>query len=189
MDLKVLQYTAKLHMTQNTFPKLGMDLILKLSRYGHVLVTACPDPEDSKDTPYDWVIYLGGTNDLACRITPESIFKISTKSILALPLTHGAKVLIMTIPECESQLLDQDRKELNEMIKEWGRDTEGVWEFDLWKEMKYPRNLREETDVVERNKIWDDNLHFTPKGYEMIGEMLGKRLVKILQDGEEGEKK
>jgi len=39
----------------------------------------------------------------------------------------------------------------------------------------------------EKNEIWDDGLHFTPKGYERFGELAGERLVEII-GGEEGKK-
>jgi lysophospholipase L1-like esterase len=37
----------------------------------------------------------------------------------------------------------------------------------------------------ERKVVWDDGLHFTAEGYRRIGEMVGKMLAGILNDGEE----
>ena len=34
---------------------------------------------------------------------------------------------------------------------------------------------------VERSEIWDDGLHFTPKGYERMGEFVAARLFEILE--------
>jgi lysophospholipase L1-like esterase len=34
----------------------------------------------------------------------------------------------------------------------------------------------------ERREIWDDGLHFTPKGYEKIGNLVAERLIEILRD-------
>lgn len=124
---------------------------------------------------YDWVIFLGGTNDLAYRHTPNQIFD-TIRSILSPPLKHNAKVLIMTVPEIQSHIIDDERAELNSLIKEWGRQTEDVWGLDLHARMPYHKITEE-----ERRERWDDNLHFTPKGYEMIGEMVGERLVEILK--------
>jgi lysophospholipase L1-like esterase len=36
---------------------------------------------------------------------------------------------------------------------------------------------------AENVELWDDGLHFTPKGYEKIGNILAKALVEILRDG------
>ncbi|KUJ23922.1 SGNH hydrolase [Mollisia scopiformis] len=139
-------------------------------------------PPSTTTSPYDWVVFLGGTNDMAYRHTPTQIFD-SIKTILDIPLSRGAKVLIMTVPEIESHILDDERGELNDLINNWAREKDAVWGFDLWQQMKY-HGITEE----ERRERWDDSLHFTPKGYEMIGEMVGARLVKILEGGE-GDKK
>lgn len=32
----------------------------------------------------------------------------------------------------------------------------------------------------ERHEIWDDGLHFTPAGYEKIGNMVADALLKIM---------
>jgi hypothetical protein len=38
-------------------------------------------------------------------------------------------------------------------------------------------------DVPEeqRNEIWDDPVHFTAKGYDLIGRLLSERLTEIIQ--------
>jgi len=33
---------------------------------------------------------------------------------------------------------------------------------------------------AEREEIWDDGLHFTPKGYERMGVMIAERLIDII---------
>jgi hypothetical protein len=33
----------------------------------------------------------------------------------------------------------------------------------------------------QRNEIWDDPVHFKPKGYDLIGRLLAKRLVEIIE--------
>ncbi len=135
-----------------------------------------PDPSNTDTSPYDWVIFLGGTNDMAYRSTPTQILD-SIKSILELPLSYDAKVLIMTIPEIQSHMLDKERAELNALIKDWEREMENVWSLDLHARMPYHAITEE-----EREERWDDSLHFTPKGYEMIGHIVGERLAKILKD-------
>ncbi|CZR50408.1 related to esterase [Phialocephala subalpina] len=135
-----------------------------------------PPGSSQTATPYDWVIFLGGTNDMAYRHTPAQIFG-TIKSILTPALKQDAKVLIMTVPEIQSHIIDDERAELNTLIKGWARETQSVWGLDLHARMPY-HDITEE----ERKQRWDDNLHFTPEGYEMIGEIVGERLVKILKD-------
>jgi hypothetical protein len=56
--------------------------------------------------------------------------------ITAIPLSHGSKVLMMTIPECEakSEKLDRKRSELNRLIEEDLRDDVYVrfFPFFVW---------------------------------------------------------
>lgn len=35
--------------------------------------------------------------------------------------------------------------------------------------------------VERRKEIWDDEVHFTEKGYDLIGELLAERLVELIQ--------
>lgn len=51
--------------------------------------------------------------------------------------------------------------------------------FDLHKAMPY-----HSLDAKERREIWDDGLHFTPKGYERIGQLVAARLGEIIGGGE-----
>ncbi len=42
---------------------------------------------------------------------------------------------------------------------------------------------------AERDKIWDDGLHFTPAGYERVGRLVAERLIEILgSDSPAGER-
>jgi lysophospholipase L1-like esterase len=48
--------------------------------------------------------------------------------------------------------------------------------FDLKEKIPY-----HSLDEKERGEIWDDGLHFSKKGYERLGEMVGECLVGILR--------
>ena len=84
---------------------------------------------DSASTPttdkplYHYTIFLGGTNDLGWG-KPASEIWASIKAITAIPLLHGSKVLLMTVPECgvKREELDKKRNELNGCIKEDKRE-------------------------------------------------------------------
>ncbi len=36
----------------------------------------------------------------------------------------------------------------------------------------------------ERQEIWDDNVHLTAKGYDLMGRMIAERIVEIIQSNE-----
>ena len=77
----------------------------------------------SDQTLYNYAIFLGGTNDLGWGKPAPEIWS-SIKAITAIPLLHGSKVLLMTVPECgvKSENLDKKRDELNACIREDGRE-------------------------------------------------------------------
>lgn len=68
---------------------------------------------------YDWIIILGGTNDLGWGRKPGDIFA-GLEEIYKVALDHGASILALTVPECaaKSRSLDERRNELNTLIKE-----------------------------------------------------------------------
>lgn len=68
---------------------------------------------------YDWIIILGGTNDLGHGLKPDDIFAGLEKTY-KVALDHGASILAMTVPECAavSKSLDERRERLNTLIKE-----------------------------------------------------------------------
>jgi lysophospholipase L1-like esterase len=51
--------------------------------------------------------------------------------------------------------------------------------FDLKEKIPY-----HSLDEKEREEVWDDGLHFSKKGYERLGEMVGEFLVEILRGDE-----
>ncbi|KAH7419702.1 SGNH hydrolase-type esterase domain-containing protein [Cadophora sp. MPI-SDFR-AT-0126] len=128
----------------------------------------------TRESPYDWVIFLGGTNDLAYSLSPTKIHD-EIKAITALPLETGAKVLLMTVPECgvKNKKLDERRNELNSLIK--GDERDGVYTLDL--HALIPFHAMPE---AERDEIWDDGLHFTPEGYQRVGLLVADRLIELL---------
>ncbi|TVY59618.1 hypothetical protein LSUE1_G008890, partial [Lachnellula suecica] len=56
-------------------------------------------PTRTREEPYDFVVFLGGTNDIAYNRAPSDIFA-DIKAVLAQPLANGARVLLLTVPEC-----------------------------------------------------------------------------------------
>ncbi|KAN0121772.1 SGNH hydrolase [Hyaloscypha variabilis] len=140
-------------------------------RYNHPL---------TKHLPYNYVIFLGGTNDLGWGKAPSEISS-AIQTITQIPLNHRAKVLLLTVPECSAKNkgLDRKRAELNQGI--WEDEREGVFTLDLFEKMPY-HSLGEE----DRNELWDDGLHFTAAGYAKIGRLVADRLIEIINSESEG---
>lgn len=80
-----------------------------------------PDEEATATPPYDWVIVLGGTNDLAFSIDVEKVFE-AMRTVWEMPLRRGCKVLAMTVPEAGVKGSARERarlkrEKLNDMIR------------------------------------------------------------------------
>jgi len=108
---------------------------------------------------------------------PEEIFE-SLKEVWEVPLSHKCKVLALTVPEAGikgkvKERVDIQRNKLNDLIK--GYKREGFHVFDLHKAVPYW--AMSESD---RKKYWDDHIHFTPAGYDLIGNKVGISLVSLL---------
>ncbi len=69
------------------------------------------------------MIFLGGTNDLAYHRPPTKIYE-TIQAITARPLADGARVLLLTVPECgvRNEALDRERGELNGLLRADGRE-------------------------------------------------------------------
>ncbi|KAH1271686.1 hypothetical protein KXW91_006008 [Aspergillus fumigatus] len=146
------------------------DLVIKPGRF-------LPRIKEKFDgSNYDWVIVLGGTNDLG-RGYPASKIYPALQEVWEVALDNGAFVLALTIPECSaaSTTLDQRRNEVNLSIL--SHKAQGFYAFDLHGKVPY-HNATEEF----RKRIWDDGLHFTAEGYDLVGEVVGEHLIALLKD-------
>ncbi|KAI4261761.1 MAG: hypothetical protein L6R42_003044 [Xanthoria sp. 1 TBL-2021] len=124
--------------------------------------------------PYDWTIVLGGTNDLGWSEPPDKVYQ-ALKDIWSVALETGANVLALSVLEAEHTGGDliQRRNELNEMIS---RHSEHRWHYmGLCAAVPY-FNMSD----TQKARIWDDGLHLTMAGYEMMGEAIAAKLIKLL---------
>ncbi|KAH8771672.1 SGNH hydrolase-type esterase domain-containing protein [Diaporthe sp. PMI_573] len=128
-------------------------------------------------TPYDWTVILGGTNDLAFQFTAEDIYK-ALRDVWDVALSKGGRVLACTVPEAGirgqiGQRVKARRDELNELIL--GHRQENFFTFDLNTAIPFWSLAPE-----ERKTYWDDHIHLTPAGYDLMGEKIAARLVEII---------
>lgn len=87
---------------------------------------------------------------------------------------------IVTLPanQCDLSVggkYTKKRQEINNLIrKTWNKKEHGFL-FDLDKEIRY-LDYSEEM----RREIWDDQLHFSEKGYDLLGEIIFNKIKHLL---------
>jgi len=128
--------------------------------------------------PYNWAVVLGGTNDLGRDQKADEIFDGLLK-VWDIPLQQGTKVLALTVPECGvcSPVLDKRRDKLNNKILEY--KAENYYTLDLHSAIPY-WSMPEE----QRNEIWDDGIHFTEAGYDLMGSIISDRIIQLILEPE-----
>ncbi|CAI0655402.1 unnamed protein product [Colletotrichum noveboracense] len=124
---------------------------------------------------YDWVIILGGTNDLAYSVPPEKIFQ-SLLAVYNTALEKGSKVLALTVPETaiKHTKVDAARSQLNSAIL--SHEAPNYYAFDLNARIPYHA-----LPDRERKKYWDDGVHFTPAGYDWMGGHIAEALGNFIE--------
>jgi len=134
----------------------------------------------STSVPYDWIIILGGTNDLAYGHEPDTIFD-GLQKVYQVALNHGANILALTITEAFSdehsleaaKSFNGRRDALNKKILE--HKAERFYTLDLHTLIPYHALSSE-----SRAEIWDDGLHLTPYGYGVMGDHIATFLVNTI---------
>ncbi|KAM4059772.1 GDSL-like lipase/Acylhydrolase family protein [Hirsutella rhossiliensis] len=137
--------------------------------------------EQLEERSFDWVIVLGGTNDLAYSISPHAIFN-ALKTCWDLALANGSKVLALTVPECaaKSASLDATRRGLNASILNYKQTN--FYALDLFAKIPYHSLLEQDRDA-----FWDDGLHLTADGYDWMGRHIADGLLAILKQHDQPE--
>ncbi|CAN8098580.1 unnamed protein product [Discula destructiva] len=125
-------------------------------------------------TPFDWTVILGGTNDLALGVEPKTIFE-ALRAVWAVPLSKGGRVLACTVPDSRAGKggVAARRDQVNGLIRAWRQENFHV--FDLAAAIPYAN-----MEPAERAKYWDDHVHLTPAGYDLMGEKIAARLVELI---------
>ena len=130
------------------------------------------------DEPYDWVIILGGTNDVCTRVSAETVFKEGLQPMYEACLNRTdrkMKLAAMTVIEnafnAPTSKDDENRQLLNTMIRDYvaqSKDQDRIFLVDLEKGIPY-HSLR---DQKEKKRFYDDGLHLTPTGYDLMAKLI-----------------
>lgn len=137
---------------------------------------------------FDWVIILGGTNDVAHvknfgdddSFMNQLINVWKPRIVRDIEVLHeiahkyGARTVLLTIPETAYEAwpnyktLWVMRKRLNEDLRDYARRSQGnVVLCDLATQL--PRHsLSPEAQAI----LWNDHLHLTPYGYDKMAEIV-----------------
>ncbi|OAA73822.1 Esterase, SGNH hydrolase-type [Cordyceps fumosorosea ARSEF 2679] len=124
--------------------------------------------------PYDWVITLGGTNDIAMGCHVDDTFK-SLRNIWQLALSRRCNILAMTVPETHGDfaMIERKRADLNGRILSY--EAENYYAFDLHAKIPYKA-----LNYNQRQAYWDDGVHLTEEGYDWMGDHVADALIPLI---------
>ena len=133
----------------------------------------------SKESPFNFAIILGGTNDLASLSAAKKagLFE-NIKTLHEMAHENGVKTCALTIPNASFDVLPSFaeyvnyKEEVNEKIKEFAaKNSDMICLCDL--SSKLPMFGVSDEHL---SKYWDDDLHFTPQGYDRMAELIFKAI-------------
>ncbi|CAD6589919.1 MAG: hypothetical protein ASARMPREDX12_004074 [Alectoria sarmentosa] len=127
------------------------------------------------ESPYDWILIMGGTNDLAWGQSPDTIYE-GLKKVWKVALDTGANVLALNVLEADGSgdRVNSKRNSLNDKIA--NHQQERYYSFDIYSAIRYTG-----IDKELREKLWDDGLHLTSEGYKVMGDVIAVRMLELLK--------
>ena len=139
-------------------------------RYANRLEKRCRDGVKK----FDYMLIQGGGNDLLQGSSPEEVFE-GLKNLWKIALDSGAHVLGLTITKIAgpSEAIQARYGTLNALII--NHIVPGFLSVDVCRALPWP------TDSTKQRQIWDDGLHFTPLGYNVIGDTIAETLLKLMK--------
>ncbi|CAF1114303.1 unnamed protein product [Adineta steineri] len=139
---------------------------------------------DNNKSYYDWIIILGGTNDLSYNKKGVDIFNQGLKLMYNMVLENtnqNTKLAVMTVTEnghnSPEHRQDKERQTLNTMIRSFAENCEDktrICLIDLDKNIPY-HSIK---DINRRNAIWDDLVHLKAAGYDQMGKFIFEEISK-----------
>nr|CAG8441372.1 9856_t:CDS:2 [Entrophospora candida]CAG8443178.1 11225_t:CDS:2 [Entrophospora candida] len=167
---------------QKRFEEEGLDVEVTVSGVpGECVVSMEERLKNELEQPgkwYDWVVILGGTNDVINGYSAWEIFD-GLKKLYTLCSKHGARVLGITIPEFDWDIvnhLDYQRRIVNEHLNVYNNSTtRNTFTLFLLDRFFPMHSLTTE----QRRIFWDhDGVHPTQEGYDLMGDMMFDILFK-----------
>ncbi|EJP70952.1 GDSL-like Lipase/Acylhydrolase [Beauveria bassiana ARSEF 2860] len=124
--------------------------------------------------PFDWVITLGGTNDIAMGCRVDDTFK-SLQAAWQIALSRRCNVLALTVPETAGNFssVTAKRKDLNTRILSF--KAENYHTLDL--HQKIPYNSLNDS---QRDLYWNDGVHLTEQGYDWMADHIADALIPLV---------
>ena len=123
--------------------------------------------------PYDWIIILGGTNDLGRGLPAEELLP----NLLGLhdrAKQTGCRTLALALPQFRYELepdCEEYRKKkakINEGLKKYCEESGSKTIYvDLWNGLPFGSLPKDEMALY-----WVDGLHMTPKGYDKMAQIV-----------------
>merc|ERR1712217_266953 len=123
------------------------------------------------------VFIMAGTNDLVD--IPRWITLGNLEQLHAMAHAAGAHTVALTIPEISegaTKLYEKEREEINEKLRRFVmQNPERIQLADV--AMEFPQD-------AHHVELWEpDGVHFSPNGYEALGELLAKIFLANIDSG------
>eukprot|EP01111_Echinosteliopsis_oligospora_P012846 TRINITY_DN4459_c0_g1_i1.p1 TRINITY_DN4459_c0_g1~~TRINITY_DN4459_c0_g1_i1.p1 ORF type:complete len:207 (-),score=34.08 TRINITY_DN4459_c0_g1_i1:132-752(-) len=128
---------------------------------------------------YKYAIILGGTNDIGFKM-PDMVNN-NLKLMHDLCRDHGIISLAVTVPqhgqESAYSWITTIRSQINHFIGKYCKQNNiSVIDFST----RIPYTSPNDGDGEIGTKIWDDNLHLTPAGYDLLADLIYESLKPLL---------
>lgn len=143
------------------------------------ITTFFDETENSQEMAckFSLVIIYAGANDLG----HMSYDKIA-ENILSLHnyvIDQGVPSILVTLPQNQCDLMydfyGDKRHNTNEILRERAKNIKNLTVCDLDSFLKYKSMSKS-----DRKKYWDDHIHYSPEGYDLIGEYIFNEIKKLL---------
>jgi lysophospholipase L1-like esterase len=131
----------------------------------------------SSGVKFHTVILYAGVNDLGFR-SAESILE-NILTIHTYVTEQRIKFIILSLPEnkCDTKFkfIKEKRRALNHSIRSVSKEKENFYLCDLDTEIQYSKMTKE-----EKSKYWDDQVHYSPEGYDLLGEIIFNKIKSLI---------
>jgi lysophospholipase L1-like esterase len=126
---------------------------------------------------FSHVIIYAGANDLGS-MSYENIAE-NIISLNKYVIENGVSSILVTLPQNQCDIMydfyGEKRVKVNEYLRKVAVDIDKLTICDLDKYISF-----KSMDKTDREKYWDDHIHYSPLGYDLIGEYIFNTIKKNL---------